>query len=168
MDVKISFLFLIVLMIFTSSENAKICENVLPGLNRLRCGVDISSLDMIPLEGTSPHAGFRKPIVDFTCSKGKKVKIDQVSWHLFFIILHVNFQWFDRSISRALILNFTWQCHTEISSDHRILVRKKKKKKKRFPSESKKLSKKSVSIVNPTPILPRSVFLILGIQSAVK
>ena len=28
------------------------------------------------------------------------------------------------------------------------------KKKKRFPSESKKLSKKYVSIVNPTPILP--------------
>ena len=33
--------------------------------------------------------------------------------------------------------------------DHRVLVQKRKKK-KRFPSESKKLSKKSVSIVNLT------------------
>ena len=32
-----------------------------------------------------------------------------------FIIPHVNFQWFDWSISRATILNVTWQC-TYISS----------------------------------------------------
>ena len=44
--------------------------------------------------------------------------------------------------------------HTKsVDCDHRVLVQKRKKK-KMFPSESKKLSKKSVSIVNPTLILP--------------
>ena len=47
--------------------------------------------------------------------------------------------------------------------EHRVLVQKRKKKKKRFPSESKKLSKKSVSIVN----MP-ALSTLLGVESAGK
>ena len=51
------------------------CANVMPGLNRLRRGVDAAKLDLFSFQPTSGDDGFRKPIVDFSCSEGKKINI---------------------------------------------------------------------------------------------
>ena len=51
------------------------CSNVMPGLNRLRRGVDVAKLDLFSLQPMSADDGFRKPIVDFTCSEGKQINV---------------------------------------------------------------------------------------------
>jgi len=51
------------------------CVNVMPGLNRLRRGVDVTRLDLFSMHPISGDDGFRKPIVDFSCSEGKKINV---------------------------------------------------------------------------------------------
>ena len=43
------------------------CKKVVPGLDRISQGVDISQLDLFPPDITAP-TGFVQPIVEFTCA----------------------------------------------------------------------------------------------------
>ena len=51
------------------------CNEVMPGLGRLRRGVDIAKLDLFSLQPLSGDDGFRKPIVDYKCIEGKKIRV---------------------------------------------------------------------------------------------
>ncbi|XP_076104872.1 perivitellin-2 67 kDa subunit-like [Mytilus galloprovincialis] len=62
LQLEIFFLCLLFPVIFT----AKPCANIPPFLNRLRDGVDITKLDLLPLSLAS-NDGFRNPVIDYTC-----------------------------------------------------------------------------------------------------
>ena len=68
----------ILLPLASSSPPKKLCSNLVPGLKRLNRGVDITTLDMLPLDYSSSH-GYRQPVVGFTCNEGKKYSIGEVS-----------------------------------------------------------------------------------------
>ncbi|CAG2231311.1 PRF1 [Mytilus edulis] len=46
-----------------------------PFLNRLRDGVDITKLDLLPIDA-SGNDGFRYPVIDFTCNENKVKKVN--------------------------------------------------------------------------------------------
>ena len=50
---------------------AKNCARIIPGVDRMRSGWDITVLDVKPMDRTKDH-GDRQPILDFTCNKGEK------------------------------------------------------------------------------------------------
>ncbi|XP_059172196.1 perivitellin-2 67 kDa subunit-like [Physella acuta] len=56
-----------------SSEAAKQCINIVPGLSKIAVGVDIAQLDLLPLDFTSNN-GILSPIIPLTCDQGKKWK----------------------------------------------------------------------------------------------
>ena len=71
----IGFLLCISMTIVTSRH----CNNLLPGLNRLFRGIDVTKLDLLPLEFTGSH-GFKQPIIEATCNQNKKWTLDGVSY----------------------------------------------------------------------------------------
>ncbi|CAE1266291.1 unnamed protein product [Acanthosepion pharaonis] len=52
------------------SATKTICHHLLPGLHKLRRGVDITKLDLLPLKVNSDD-GFKYPVIDFNCADGK-------------------------------------------------------------------------------------------------
>ncbi|XP_059157990.1 perivitellin-2 67 kDa subunit-like [Physella acuta] len=66
------FLYIVtVLTVMVGLAQAANCQNLPPGLSKIVQGVDISKLDLLPLDNTGDN-GILKPIFDFTCSKGNK------------------------------------------------------------------------------------------------
>ena len=65
------FYFVLILSFVPSFANLKdkSCKNLLPGVTLLRKGVDITKLDILPLDVVRDN-GFRKPIIEFTCNEG--------------------------------------------------------------------------------------------------
>ncbi|CAG0884115.1 unnamed protein product [Darwinula stevensoni] len=60
---------------------AKPCNDPPPGLSKMIRGVDVTKLDLFPLD-FSKDDGFRKPIVDFTCDKGATVSINEKNYDI--------------------------------------------------------------------------------------
>ncbi|KAK7474477.1 hypothetical protein BaRGS_00034299 [Batillaria attramentaria] len=56
------------------------CSNVIPGLFRQSRGVDVSRLELMPLDMMESEDGFRSPVIDFTCDKGNTRPIGGVSY----------------------------------------------------------------------------------------
>ena len=54
------------------------CSNIPPFLSRLRDGVDITQLDLLPIDA-GRNDGFRNPLFDFTCDLGVTKTINGVS-----------------------------------------------------------------------------------------
>ena len=65
------FFFVLILSFVPTFANLKDkpCKNLLPGVTLLRKGVDITKLDILPLDVVRDN-GFRKPIIEFTCNEG--------------------------------------------------------------------------------------------------
>lgn len=57
------------------------CNNPVPGLLKMARGVDVTSLDVTPLDLTGEH-GFKHPIVQYTCTEGKTRIVDGVTYEL--------------------------------------------------------------------------------------
>ena len=60
----------------STRQTQKECEDLDPGLDKLRLGVDITTLDLSP-QGTENT--FKGPVIDYTCNKGRKVTLSKVS-----------------------------------------------------------------------------------------
>lgn len=58
-----------------------ICHHLLPGLHKLRSGVDITKLDLLPLKFNS-DAGFKYPVIDFNCADGKTQYIGETMYNV--------------------------------------------------------------------------------------
>ncbi|XP_059154870.1 perivitellin-2 67 kDa subunit-like [Physella acuta] len=65
--------FFILFEVVTSIVGSKQCPNLPPGLTKIVKGVDISKLDLLPLEFTSDD-GILSPVFPLTCEQGKKWK----------------------------------------------------------------------------------------------
>ena len=67
--------FLITTFLFLHASLAlaasKPCENLLPGVERMSRGVDITTLDLFPTD-LSLSSGFRQSLFDFTCDSASK------------------------------------------------------------------------------------------------
>ncbi|CAG2235934.1 unnamed protein product [Mytilus edulis] len=74
---EIFFLCLLFPVIFT----AKPCTNIPPFLNRLRDGVDITKLDLLPLSLAS-NDGFRNPVFDYTCDFNITRNLDGIVYRI--------------------------------------------------------------------------------------
>jgi hypothetical protein len=55
------------------------CASPIPGIGRMARGVDAAYLDLLPLNIMTDDDGFRAPIINYTCSLGRKIKLDGVS-----------------------------------------------------------------------------------------
>lgn len=77
-EIKMIFLYKGLLLVSTLvSVQSQYCANVPSGIERLRNGVDITQLDLLPLDITK-DSGFRTPIIDFTCAEKKTTIISGV------------------------------------------------------------------------------------------
>ncbi|KAK7474466.1 hypothetical protein BaRGS_00034288 [Batillaria attramentaria] len=56
------------------------CSNVIPGLFRQSRGVDVSRLELMPLDMMESEDGFRSPVIEFTCDKGNTRPIGGVAY----------------------------------------------------------------------------------------
>ncbi|VDI18488.1 Hypothetical predicted protein [Mytilus galloprovincialis] len=57
------------------------CTNVPPFLYRLRDGVDLTKLDLLPLD-VSGNDGFRYPVIDFTCNHQKRKELNGKTYNI--------------------------------------------------------------------------------------
>ena len=71
-------LVLVLPAVVTSEKDVRMCDNLVPGLKRLSRGVDITSLDLMPLSFGGSN-GYRQPLLDYDCSGGRKITINGVS-----------------------------------------------------------------------------------------
>ena len=55
------------------------CSNTPPGVRKMVKGVDITTLDLVPLDLTSVD-GYKSPIINFTCNRGQVIKMGQVKY----------------------------------------------------------------------------------------
>ncbi|XP_013787111.1 perivitellin-2 67 kDa subunit-like [Limulus polyphemus] len=63
--------FMLILCFLTVTWSIQ-CQNTAPGLNILRRGVDVTTLDLLP-QNFNDDRGYKKPIFDFTCNDSKKL-----------------------------------------------------------------------------------------------
>jgi len=49
--------------------------NIPPGMDKLKLGLDIANLDLVPKEAETADMGYKRPVFDYTCDEGKSVKI---------------------------------------------------------------------------------------------
>lgn len=72
-------LLLIVVCSLDHSEGARVCPKIVPGLDKLRVGVDITKLDLLPLYDLGDN-GFRSAVADYTCDRGQTTVVDGESF----------------------------------------------------------------------------------------
>jgi len=58
------------------------CANIPPGMDKLKLGLDIGKLDLLPKEAETADMGYKRPVFDYTCEEGKTVKIGQDQYDL--------------------------------------------------------------------------------------
>jgi len=51
------------------------CGNIPPGMDKLKLGLDIAKLDLLPKEAEGADMGYKRPVFDYTCDEGRMVKI---------------------------------------------------------------------------------------------
>jgi len=49
--------------------------NIPPGMDKLKLGLDIANLDLLPKEAETADMGYKRPVFDYTCDEGRTVKI---------------------------------------------------------------------------------------------
>jgi len=67
--------------LISSYSTNTICRHPPSGLGRMKRGVDVAYLDMLPFD-TTTDMGYRAPIFDYTCNEGKKVFLDNKEYDL--------------------------------------------------------------------------------------
>ena len=72
------YLLLITIILSVVQSEGSFCSRLPSGLGRLRNGVDVTKLDLLPLDQRVDN-GFRTPIIDFTCAQKKTIDISGVS-----------------------------------------------------------------------------------------
>lgn len=58
------------------------CGNIPPGMDKLKLGLDIATLDLLPKEAEGADMGYKRPVFDYTCEDGKTVKIGNNAYDL--------------------------------------------------------------------------------------
>jgi len=61
----------ILLLTAKTLEATVLCGNIPPGIAKLSRGVDITTLDLLPLDNSEAN-GFGRTLFSFTCDKGKR------------------------------------------------------------------------------------------------
>ena len=69
---------LVILLSATAVTSGEQCHKLVPGLKQLMRGVDVTTLDLLPMEFSGSH-GYKKPLFEFSCDEGKKFSINGVS-----------------------------------------------------------------------------------------
>ena len=47
------------------------CANIPPGMDKLKLGLDIGKLDLLPKEAETADMGYKRPVFDYTCEEGE-------------------------------------------------------------------------------------------------
>ncbi|XP_059172760.1 perivitellin-2 67 kDa subunit-like [Physella acuta] len=63
----------VLLVVLASHTDAKECTNLPPGLSKMVRGVDVSKLDLLPIDVVGDD-GVMSPVIPITCDKGKQYK----------------------------------------------------------------------------------------------
>jgi len=58
------------------------CGKIPPGMDKLKLGLDIGRLDLLPKEAETADMGYKRPVFDYTCEEGKTVDIGSDSYDL--------------------------------------------------------------------------------------
>jgi len=58
------------------------CANIPPGMDKLKKGLDIATLDLLPKEAEGADMGYKRNVYDYTCEEGKTVKIGNDEYDL--------------------------------------------------------------------------------------
>ena len=69
---------LVILLSAAAVTSGEPCRNLVPGLKQLMRGVDVTTLDLLPMDFSGSH-GYKKPLFEFSCELGKKFSINGVS-----------------------------------------------------------------------------------------
>ena len=69
---------LVILLSAAAVTSGEQCRNLVPGLKQLMRGVDVTTLDLLPMDFSGSH-GYKKPLFQFSCDEGKKFPINGVS-----------------------------------------------------------------------------------------
>ena len=80
LQVRMKFLPLLVILLSAAAvtTSGEQCRNLVPGLKQLMRGVDVTTLDLLPMDFVGSH-GYKKPLFEFSCDGGKKFSINGVS-----------------------------------------------------------------------------------------
>lgn len=62
----------------TKKPEKSSCDDIVPGLNKLSRGIDITTVDLVPTDLSGSH-GYKQPVIDFTCDDQKKWVQNEVS-----------------------------------------------------------------------------------------
>ncbi|CAG0903510.1 unnamed protein product [Darwinula stevensoni] len=62
-------------------QPSKRCDVPVPGLSKMARGVDITQLDLTPLDFAGQD-GFKRPLFDFTCDQGHKIILEKAEYQL--------------------------------------------------------------------------------------
>jgi len=58
------------------------CGKIPPGMDKLKLGLDIAKLDLLPKEAETADMGYKRPVFDYTCEEGKVVHIRDSQYDL--------------------------------------------------------------------------------------
>jgi len=58
------------------------CGKIPPGMDKLKLGLDIAKLDLLPKEAETADMGYKRPVFDYTCEEGKTVYIGDNQYDL--------------------------------------------------------------------------------------
>merc|ERR1711931_232029 len=58
------------------------CGKIPPGMDKLKLGLDIAKLDLLPKEAETADMGYKRPVFDYTCEEGKVVHIGDNQYDL--------------------------------------------------------------------------------------
>ena len=70
MKLSFVFLFYFSFLFWKFTLANRFCDNLAPGFARMTLGVDLTCVDFEPFDMSEPD-GFRTPVIEFTCDKGK-------------------------------------------------------------------------------------------------
>ena len=57
---------------FCLSLQGALCANIPPGMDKLKKGLDIATLDLLPKEAEGADMGYKRNVYDYTCEEGKR------------------------------------------------------------------------------------------------
>jgi len=58
------------------------CGKIPPGMDKLKLGLDIAKLDLLPKEAESADMGYKRPVFDYTCDEGKVLHLGNDQYDL--------------------------------------------------------------------------------------
>jgi len=58
------------------------CGKIPPGMDKLKLGLDIANLDLLPKEAETADMGYKRPVFDYSCEEGRTVDIGSDQYDL--------------------------------------------------------------------------------------